>query len=850
MRFANKALLIASCAVLVLVSGCGDSAPDPAAQANGPAITAFTPGKPLTASFSDARAANMKGIAENDRLRLFVEEASGGIAVLNKQTGAIWHSNPPGREADSLASGVNKDLLSSQLKMDFYNNLGQVSSINTYTDSAAYKQINFEPIPGGVRVSYQFGTAKKSYEDMPPLFSKARFDELSGKLGKTEQRALSIAYKEDKEKERYVRNDAALQGVQLDRALKALETAGYTEEDLQKDAAELNMDLSKPEPRIFRASIEYLLDDDSLVAKIPSDSIYYPDEYPVNMISMLSFFGAGDRDAAGSIFVPDGSGALIRFNNGKTKYPAYQQLVYGSDQTVDRTEDPSREQEVRLPVFGMVREGEAFLGIIEDGAAAATINADVAGRLNGYNYVYPSFYVINKDEVTLFANEQQRSLPKFQERPMKTDYVVRYAFLSGEEASVAGMAHYYQQYLLKHNGLPQSKGNPLSKDVPFYLQLVGGISKKKHFAGIPYDSLEPLTTFDQAQQIVAEAQERGIRNLKVKFAGWFNDGLDHEVPDSVSVDKTVGGSKGLKEFIAFAREKGLSFFPDVAFLVANSGDSFDQSDDASRTLRDEPAMLFPVNLALNRRDRSKPPSYVVSPRLIGRYVDRMLGSLRDYKAGGISLRDMADTLNSDFRENKLIDRVQSQGISTDALGKLRDDKLEIMGNGGNAYALPYLTDITEAPMSNSRFKLEDEEIPFFQMVVRGYIDYSGQPYNLSTYNNVRQYVLKCLEYGAGVYFDWIYEPNYKVNKTDYDRLFAVNYELWIDQAAEIYKEVNEVLGRVQGERMLSHEKLNEGVFRTVYENGTYVIVNYNRTPAEADGMTIEAESYVTGGGQT
>lgn len=850
MKLASKALLIASCAVLILVAGCGNSAPGNATQESGSAVTAFTPGKPPNASFADARVANMKGVAENDRLRLFVDEASGAIAVLNKNTGAIWYSNPEGRESDSLASGVNKDMLSSQIKMDFYNNLGQLSSINTYTDSAAYKQIKFEPIPSGVRVSYMLGTAKKSFEDMPPMFSKDRFKELLGKLSKTEQRALNIGYKEDTDKSVYVRNDNALKGIQLDRALKALETAGYTDEDLQKDAAELNMDLSKTEPRIFLASIEYTLDGDSLVAKIPVSSIHYPKEYPVNAVSMLSFFGAGGSDVEGSIFVPDGTGALIRFNNGKTKYPAYQQLVYGSDQTIDRTEEPSREQDVRLPVFGMVRKGEAFLGIIEEGAAAATINADIAGRLNSYNYVYPSFNVINKDEVTLFANEQQRSLPKFQERPMKTDYTVRYAFLSGDEASVTGMAQYYQQYLLKRNGLPQPEKKQEAKDVPFYLQLVGSIDKKKHFAGIPYDSLESLTTFDQAKSIVTEAQERGIRNLKVKFAGWFNKGLDHQVPDHVSVDKAVGGSKGLKSFVSFAREKGISFFPDVSFLVANSGDSFDQSGDASRTLRDEPAMLFPVNLALNRRDGSKPPSYVVSPRLIGGYVDTMLDSLREYNAGGISLRDMAGSLNSDYRENKLIDRVESQGISTEAFDKLRGDKLRIMGNGGNAFALPYLSDITEAPMSNSRFKLEDEEVPFYQMVLHGYIDYTGKPYNLSTYNDVRQYVLKCLEYGAGVYFEWIYEPNYKVNKTDYDRLYAVNYELWIDQAADIYKEVNGVLGSVQGQRMISHMKLDEGVFKTVYENGTYVIVNNNRSQASVDGKTIEAESYVTGGGQS
>ncbi|MFC5529468.1 DUF5696 domain-containing protein [Cohnella yongneupensis] len=850
MRLARKSLLIAFCSVGVMIAGCSDSKPDNQAKTTDQSVVAFSPGKPLSASFSDPRVEGMKGVAENDQLRLFADDQSGTIAVLNKKTGAIWYSNPPGRESDSLASGINKDLLSSQMRIDFYNNLGQLSSINSYTESVAYKQIQMEPIPNGVRAVYQFGKAQKSFEDMPQMLTKARFDELTSKLDKTAQRAMKIAYKEDSEKKDIlVRNDSALQGIQLDKALKAFEAIGYTEEDLKKDAAALNLDQTKSEPRIFQASIEYTLDADSLIAKIPVSSIHYPKEYPVNMVTMLSFFGAEGPDAEGALFVPDGSGSLIRFNNGKTRYPSYQQLVYGADQTIDRTEDAAREQDVRLPVFGILRKDEAFLGIIEEGAAEATINADVAGRLNGYNYVYPSFNVINKDEVTLFANEQQRSLPKFQENPMKTDYAVRYAFLSGEDASYQGMAKYYQQYLQQKNGLPKQSVDA-KEDVPFYLQLVGSIDKKKHLLGIPYNTLESLTTFEQAESIVAQAQQRDIRNLKVKFAGWFNGGLDHEVPDHVSVDKAVGGSKGLEKFTAFAQEKGISFFPDVALLVANSGASFDENDDAARTLRDDPAMLFPINLATNRRDRMKPPSYVVSPRLVGDYVDTVLKSLKNYNSGGISLRDMTESLNSDYRKNQQIDRVQSQGISTQSLSKMRDDHLSIMGNGGNAYALPYLTDITNAPMSNSKFKIEDESIPFYQMVLHGYIDYTGTPYNLSTYNDVQQYVLKCLEYGAGVYFEWIYEPNYKVKDTDFDSLYAVNYELWIDQAAEIYKEVNGVLGDVQNQRIVSHEKLGEGVFKTVYENGKYVIVNYNRSEVQLDGKKIEAESYVTGGEQS
>ncbi|WP_183597229.1 DUF5696 domain-containing protein [Paenibacillus phyllosphaerae] len=847
MGIARYALLGACFLLGITATGCSNAQSGSRVDAGSQTVAAFTPGKALNASFTDSRVSGMKGVAESEQLRLFIEEETGAIAVLQKRTGEVWYSNPPERSTDKLAAGVNKDLLSAQIKLDFYNSFGQINAINSFTDSASYKQIKAEAIDGGVSVSYQFGTAQKTAEDLPKMLSGKRFEELSGKLDKAGQRALKIAYTENDEQSAFERNDSALNGLQLERALAAMEQAGYTDEDLQKDMAELGFTQEKPAPRIFQAKVNYTLEGDSLLVHVPVAGIQYPAEYPVNMISLLSFFGAGGTNDQGSLFVPDGAGSLIHFNNGKTKYPAYQQAVYGADQTMDRAEDPAREQEVRLPVFGIIREGRAMLGIIEEGASVATINADIAGRLNGYNYVYPSFYVVNKGEVTLDANGQQRSLPKFQERPMKSDYKVRYAFLSGDNASYPGMARYYQQYLEKNEGLPKRSDKSQAADVPFYLQLIGGITKEKHIVGIPYRSLEPLTTWDQAQDIVNRMQELNINQIKLRYSGWFNDGLDHKVPDSIKVDGEIGGSKGMREFAAFAQDKGVSFFPDVALLAANSGADFDQNKEASRTLRDVPAELYPIDLALNRRDRQKSPSYVISPRYVPSYVESALDGLREFQAGGIALRDLADSLNSDYRENNQIDRTESEGISKHALADVREANEQVMASGGNAYALPYLTDITNAPLSDSGFKLEDEEVPFYPMVIRGYAEYTGAPYNLSTYTNERQYVLKSLEYGANVYFEWIYEPNYKVKDTEYNHLYAVHYGLWIDKAADIYKQVNQALKPVQGKRITGHEKLQEGVFKTVYENGYYVIVNYNRASVTVEGKTIEAESYVTGG---
>ncbi|MEK5466329.1 DUF5696 domain-containing protein [Paenibacillus sp. FSL R7-0210] len=838
-----------------VLAGCSASSSGSQASGHEPNLeVSFTEGSALKSAFTDSGVSGMTGVLENAQLRLFMDEATGGIAVKNLSDGTVWYSNPLDREADAKASGDNKDLLSAQLKLDFYNNLGQVSSVNSYTDSVAHKQMKMELTPEGVKVFYQFGTTAATAEDLPMKMGKERFEEkIMSKMDKTGQRTMKIAYTFDEENGVYTRNDEALKGLQLERTLKGFEKAGYTEEDLQQDIAENKLSQTKPAPRIFQLAIEYALDGDQLVVKVPAADIRYPADYPVNDISLLSFLGAGGSKDSGSILVPDGSGALIHFNNGKIRYPAYKQAVYGVDGTMETTDAYAQQQEVKLPVFGLIREEGAMLGIIEQGASLATINADTSGRLNGYNYVYPSFTLIAKGDLTLTSSDQNRTLPKFQQEPPKTDYVVRYAFLSGAEASYPGMARYYQSYLAEHGGLPEAQPAASAEapvNTPFYLELVGGITKTKHVLGIPYQSLEALTTFEEAQSILEQMKQRGIDHIKLKYAGWFNRGLDHKVPDRLSVDQAIGGSKGLNRLAAYAKEQDIQLFPDIALLRANQTSGFRINQKASRMLSEIPAAVYPYNMALNRRDRSFTPAYIISPSRIGGYVDATLKEIAPFQTGGISLRDMADQLNSDFRKNQEIDRSASEQISVQSLEKITGQSLRILADGGNAYALPYLSDITDAPVSSSRFKLEDEEIPFYPMVVRGYVNYTGKPFNLSTFTNPRQYILKSLEYGSGIYYEWMYAPNYKVKDTDFDNLYAVNYEQWINQAADMYTEVNGVMKNVQNQRLTGHEKLADGVYKSTYGNGMSVIVNYNKTAVLAEGRTVEAESYITGGEQS
>ncbi|WP_426334787.1 DUF5696 domain-containing protein [Paenibacillus silvae] len=843
-------LLISS----LLLSGCQFS-PSPAARETAADVSqvetpSLPPGEKLKSAFSDARIPGMIGIARNDALQLLINEETAEIAVIHNQSGQIWRSNPADREQDGIAAGINKDLLSAQSRLSFFNSSGQSSMVNSYTDSTRHKQVSYEALPNGVRVHYQFGSTERSIEDLPVKISKERFEQnLLAKLDKSGERALKVGYAEDKDEGVYVRIDKAMQGLQLTRALKAFEDAGYTEEDLAQDNAEHGIEHERSGPRLFMLTMEYELDGEQMLVRVPASGIHFPEEYPINTLSVLEYFGAGGSKDEGAILVPDGSGALIHFNNGKLQYPSYQQDIYGPDLTMKLREASSNESKARLPVFGMIRPEGAFLGIIEEGDAVAMVNADISGKLNSYNNVYPSFYVVNKSDITLQSSDMVRTLPKFQNKPTSSDFVVRYAFVGAEQASYSGLASLYREHLLSTGGLPEMQADQKPAGVPFYLKLFGGMSTRQHMLGIPYNSTEALTTFEEGQTILSKLMEKNVSNIQVRYAGWFNDGLHHRLPDSIKVDSVIGGKKGMKAFSEYTSGAGIGFYPDMAMLNVQSKKGFSPSKEASRTLTQEPAVLYPMDPALQRRAKDLSASYVLSPNEINEVTTDMLKDLKPLQAGGISLKDMAEQLNSDMNPKKLLDRTQALDTVRKALDQIRQQAGSIVAEGGNGYALPYVTGLTDAPMTSSRFKLEDEEIPFFQLVVHGNISYTGSPYNLSTYTDARQYVLKLIEYGASPYFAWFNAPNHVVKETDYNNLYAANYEQWIDLAADIYKEVSQVNLPFTGQSMITHETVAEGVYRTTYEGGGYVIVNYNDFSVEAENHKIEALSYVTGGGQ-
>ena len=74
---------------------------------------------------------------------------------------------------------------------------------------------------------------------------------------------------------------------------------------------------SKDNIEEFAIAIEYKLTDEGLKVTIPEKEIYYNKNFPVERVVMLPGLMNFDNKTDGYFLLPDGSGSIMNFNNGK-----------------------------------------------------------------------------------------------------------------------------------------------------------------------------------------------------------------------------------------------------------------------------------------------------------------------------------------------------------------------------------------------------------------------------------------------------------------------------------------------------------------------------------------------------
>jgi hypothetical protein len=613
-----------------------------------------------------------------------------------------------------------------------------------------------------------------------------------------------------------------------------LASAGYTIEDLNYDHCMNNVPEEEQNPRIYSMTMEYRIEGDALVVTVPGAWILGHPQYPLTNFRFLSYFGAAPEGTDGYMLVPDGQGALIRFDNGKLYSPSYITSVYGYDPSDPPNEFIGRPLPTRLPVFGIKQGDNAFVAVIEEGASLSRILADVSGRTSMYNTVGPEFFFRPYAPVELESLQGNKDVNVYQQTGYQGDYVLRYTFLTGDDADYVGMADVVRQRLMN-----ERVERPQVTDYPLFVDIYGAIDTVKQFIGIPYRGVEPLTTFDQARELIADLRTRGAPELVVRYMGWLDGGVYHDAAPGAGIENRLGGRNDLQEL---ASVTGAEVYFDLSLtrvMINKLFDGFTPFRETARFLDREPAFQRRYDMASFIPNLDDPGYFLLAPGRLVSDATRVLQRADRFGASRLSFRYLGQTVHSDFRERNELDREEALAESLEALRLASEQTDGVMLEGASGFALPYADAIVGVPDSSSGHRLLDESIPFYQMVVRGSADYAGDPVNLG--ETSRRAFLRTLESGASPRFALIAEDNAAVIDTDHSYLFSVGADVWSGVALDWYRELSAALGPVAGEPIIDH--VIDGDLRVItYGSGRRIVVNYGN-PFEFEGEMIGEEDY-------
>lgn len=793
---------------------------------------------------AEAKVQAMKLVADNAAASLYVMERTAEVALVDKASGKIFLSAPYDTASASVSDEQKQKILA-PVYLEFYNENSEKQTMNSFTNAAARHQIVLQLLENGVRVLMQLGTSEQRLL-LPAMLPTDSFETVLDRLEGRPQQMLKSFYKRyevgeiDNEIPVYVLKD--VRDRQARELASYMKQGGYTFEQMEEDLRLTGQEMETQSSPYFKLALDYELDGGDLLVSLDCSAIEGNEDFQLQKIELLPYFGAARSGEDGYLFLPDGSGAIIRYTEkGQTGSTVIRGSMFGLDPALSADRNEVNRYAMRMPVFGGKTGDAAFLGIIEEGAAVSELAAGLIAADNAYYHMAPAFHYAALDSYEFTDTNKLAYVNMLDANTYSGRIAMRYRTLSGSEADYSGMAGAYRQYLTDKGILrPMTE----SRGLPLYFTALGAIKTTGKRWIFPVKEKKTLTSFGKMQEIAGELLDAGISDLQIRYLGWANGGLDHTLDNRASVESCLGGKKGLAALAAFCGDKGIGLFPDADLMFTGRdafGDGFSVTGDTARTLNGAPSRLPTIHYGTSMEDPSA-ARLMVRPSLLNTVADSFLKAFAPLSVKGLSLGSLGAHLGADYddEENKAINRAQAEELYSGVLGKAAES-YELLVEGGNAYTWPYASHIVGLSSTSNGFAQTDATVPFMQMVLHGSISYAGEPVNIS--GDARHTLLKAVENGEGLSVVMAGENADALMDSDWREYYAVDYARYRDMLVDMYTRAAEALADTQASVMVRHEQLADGVVRVEYENGAVIGVNYTDEEALIDGAAVPPLSF-------
>lgn len=598
----------------------------------------------------------------------------------------------------------------------------------------------------------------------------------------------------------------------------------------------------KGQNREIELAYEAYLDGDNLAVSMPSTLIRDPGVVTKTSksgkvsldskkscimaeIYLFPSFGAtrSDMGLEGALLVPDGTGALIDFNSRKFVNSQYIAPVYGNDMAIQNGYDSTVRAEmnkprVSFPVYGVIREGNTLLAIIDEGETQSSIVAYRAGVQTGFNTVSARFnYRLRYKTITNSSTgDGYQNYTAFSVNEPRR---VVYCFGTGDYVDMAGQ---YRAYLAQKNSL--TRLNEKDGDAALQLNIVGGDIE----SGMLGDTFIAMTTFDQAGDILGWFAENGVGSMDVVYTGWGKRGESVEYPRRFPAAGPLGGNGGLERFVKAAREMNADVYllDDHVNLNNTSGISLGKS------------VVYNI-----QGNPLYDGAFANSAYMVSTYEDDR-ETYADYGVSGLQELGVGRLLMTDYAAGKALSREGVKDAQRALLQQMVADFGSLRLAGSSAYTLMDQAMVTDMA-SSSYLTMLDESVPFYTIAMHGLVDYLCGDY--MDFYEQRSQLLEAIAKGGNVSFTLTWEGTEKLAMADTAAYYSTTFDLWKDDVLNVWQEIRPYLDATRGQFITGHEKLAEGVTLTTYENGVQVLVNNTDAPYTWNDAEVAARDFLLKG---
>ena len=816
---------------------------------------------------TDSGVIGFEKIKQNDFLALYLDEDTSHFAVKDMRNDYTWYSST--KKSDPLIkTNTIKNLQRSTFQISYLQKDGTVATMNNYEYAISYKRdfddsFQIETTDKGIKITYVLSDRDPKGYWFPAYISADRFNELVKVPVQLEGSQMDLRnlldyyapMEEDpntyeirqiiKDEETNEYDMTQLSGAQVETLFKLFYEIGYygnkVDEDgnyieeyhledieIDNQAYGINTNFNLPE---FVIPMEVNLNEDNLEVKVNYYEIEERNGFELVSIKLLPYFGAVRNDTEGYMIIPEGSGGLINFNNGKTASKSYSSFIYEADNLEIPRELTAKDVGAKLPIFGLKTPTSSMLGVIVDGISHSKVTADVSEKYDSYNKIYNEFifrqagsYRLAENTIQLWSESDYTYSPK-----------IRYYFFDEEEANYSSMATLYGSYLREKYGLDLIT----DKKYSLYLDILGTYDFDSFFLWFPVNKNEALTTYEEAETMIKELQQLGVSDQVIRYIGWFNNGIEHSLPNQIDLDKALGSKRDLQAFQSFLSEQGFPVFYDVDFVKVYDAPLLYSTRNYSRVIGGSVSKFYDYSLSSGLVDKTSDFYYYSNLAAIDQTTSQFIKDAQKLNLSGISLRNMGGTLYSDFKNNNLTPREFTAYYYLDILAKFAP--FNLMVENPNEYALSAADYITDLEANTSLLVVVDQVIPFYQIAIAPYINYSLPAYNYQDLFEQSDYLLKAIETGSSMKAMLSYTDTSVLINTDFKEYYSVYYQYAKDDIAALMSAYNS-LG-LDGSILIEHEIISSGLVLCRYSNEKVFVINYNDNDVTYLDQTISAKSY-------